>query len=136
MRSLQKGTLLLAAALLVAAGCNKKVESDFTPRASDARSALEAGLNAWKGGEKPGDVPGKSKPTVHAEDPEWSAGQHLREYEILSEAPLEGAQGRVFTVKILTDKGGPHEVKYVVFGIDPVQVFHESTYKGMSGMGK
>lgn len=126
--------LLITAAVI--AGCSKKQESDFTPQAADARKALETGLNAWKSGEKPGDLANTKKPMIHAEDPDWSAGQKLRDFEILNEGPLEGAPGRLFTVKILTDKGAPQEAKYVVFGIDPVQVFRESVYKGLSGTGK
>lgn len=133
---LRTALILSAAALLAAAGCTKKKESDFSPPADAARAALESGLRAWKDGEKPGDVPGTKKPKVRAEDPDWSAGQKLKEYEILSDEPLGEAPGRVFTVRIATDKGPPHEARYVVFGIDPVQVFRDSIYKGLSGTGK
>lgn len=123
-------------AVALAAGCSKKQESDFTPAAPDARKALDTALQAWKSGEKPGDLAGTKKPVIRAEDPDWSAGQKLREFEILKDEPLEGAPGRVFTVKILMDKGSPQEAKYVVFGIDPVQVFRDSVYNSLSGTGK
>ena len=138
MRDLLRPILIVAAValLLVDPGCRRKSESDFTPAQADARKALESGLRSWKEGGKPGDVPGTSKPTVRAEDPEWSEGRKLKEYEILGDEPLEGSPGRVFTVRIITDKGAPHEAKYVVFGIDPVQVFRDSTYKALSGAGR
>jgi hypothetical protein len=138
MRELLRPTLIVAtgALLLAGPGCSRKSESDFTPAQADARKALESGLRSWKDGGKPGDVPGTSKPTVRAEDPEWSEGRKLKEYEILGDEPLEGSPGRVFTVRIITDKGAPHDAKYVVFGIDPVQVFRDSTYKALSGAGK
>jgi hypothetical protein len=129
-------SFLLLLGTLVLTGCRSKSEADFNPPPATARAALEAGLRSWKDGGKPGDVPGTRKPAIHAEDPEWGDGRQLREYEILSDEPLTEAPGRVFTVRILTDKGAPHEAKYVVFGLDPVQVFRDSMYKALSGAGK
>jgi len=136
MRGKRRMTWLLLVGATLLTGCRSKTESDFNPPPATARAALETGLRAWKDGGKPGDVAGAAKPAIHAEDPEWGDGRQLREFEILSEEPLGDTPGRVFTVRILTDKGAPHEAKYVVFGIDPVQVFRDSVYKALSGAGK
>jgi len=136
MRDMLRISLTLLTGTLLLTGCRSKSESDFTTPPATARAALETGLRTWKDGGRPGDIPGTSKPAIRAEDPEWGDGRLLKEYEILSDEPLGDSPGRVFTVRLLTDKGAPHEAKYVVFGIDPVQVFRDSIYKGLSGAGK
>src|SRR5947209_5747189 len=121
MRDMLRISFMLLAGILFLTGCRSKSEADFNTPPATARAALAAGLRTRKDGGRPGDIPGTSKPATRAEDPEWGDGRMLKEYEILSDEPLGESPGRVFTVRLLTDKGAPHEAKYVVFGIDPVQ---------------
>lgn len=120
---------LFAVALAVAA-CSSHGPEKFIPTEARAREALEAALNAWKGGqEKPGDLRlGKTR--VEVVDPAWSPGQKLTAFEIVSEEPRDGP--RYFTVKLTLTKG-PRTVKYVVLGNDPLWVYTEAEYNKLSG---
>ena len=126
--------LTLSVGLLLLAGCTPggKVE-DFTPPADNARQALEAALNHWKAGNKPGSVPGTS-PTVEVLDSKWKAGQKITAYEILGEDPA-GPGPRTFKVRLTLDKGSPVEVMYIVVGIDPLWVYRDEDLKKVSGAG-
>jgi hypothetical protein len=126
--------LALTAGLLLLAGCSPggKVE-DFTPPADNARKALEAALNHWQAGNKPGTVPGTS-PTVEVLDSKWKAGQKITAYEVLGEEPA-GPGPRTFKVRLTVANGPPLEVRYVVVGIDPLWVYRDEDYKKVSGAG-
>lgn len=125
----------IACALLTVAACSKggKVE-DFTPPADNARKALEAALKHWQAGQSPGAIPG-SAPPIHVVDSKWKAGQTLKAFEILGEDRAAGTGPRVFKVRLTFDQGSPQEVRYVVFGIDPLWVHREDDYKKMTGSG-
>jgi hypothetical protein len=132
------GLLSLAGGLLLLAGCSKtggRVE-DFTPPGEKARQALEAGLNHLQGGNPPGAVPGTS-PRVEIVDTRWKAGQ-LRAFEVLGEdAPsADSSVPRFFRVRLTPASGPPQEVRYAVFGIDPLLVYREEDYKALSGVSK
>ena len=126
--------LALSGWLLFLAGCSPggKVE-DFTPPADNARKALEAALNHWQAGNKPGTVPGTS-PTVEIVDAKWKAGQKITAYEILGEDPA-GAGPRTFKVRLTVAGGAPMEVRYMVVGIDPLWVYRDEDFKKASGTG-
>src|SRR5437868_6284357 len=130
---------LFVGGLLLLAGCSrpgKKVE-DYTPPADNAKQALEAALNYWKAGNPPGTVP-DTKPPVEVEDAKWKAApKQLRDFEILGEdeRPTD-AVPRYFKVKLTMISGPPQEVRYVVFGIDPLHVYREQDYDKLSGAGK
>lgn len=106
---------------------------DFTPPSDKARKALEAALNHWQSGKQPGTVPGTT-PTVEVVDSKWKGGQKLKNYEILGEEP--GTEPRFFKVRLTPGQGPPQEVRYVVFGIEPLHVYREEDYKSLSGAGK
>src|SRR5262249_16793853 len=65
---------LLAAGLLLAAGCSRgpKKDEDFPPPHDKAKQALEAALNHWQGGHPPGGVPGAT-PAVEVVDSAWKS---------------------------------------------------------------
>ena len=117
------------------AGCSKggRVE-DFKPDADRSRKALEAALTHWKEGQKSGTIPGT--PPIEAVDAKWKAGQKLLEFEILGEEPQSGAGPRVFKVRLTLAKGSPQEVRYFVFGIEPLSVYRDEDYKQLEAMGK
>src|SRR5262245_60917687 len=128
-RAIRAGLLLFALAL---AGCSKSGPEKFIPSEGQARQALETALAAWKNGqEKPGKL-SLGKVGIEVVDANWSAGQKLTAFEIVSEEPGEGP--RFFTVKLTLAKAkGPETVKYVVLGNDPLWVYTEAAYNKLSG---
>ncbi len=122
--------------LAVTAGCSKKggKNEDFVPPSDKARSALEAALANWKNGNPAGVVPGKSSPAIEMLDAGWQASRKLVGYEILGEDPA--GKVRFFTVRLILAEGPPMEVRYVVMGMDPLQVTREEEYNKMSGSGQ
>jgi hypothetical protein len=125
--------LIVGSILLV--GCSRQGarNQDYTPATDKARKALETALEHWKGGNPPGTVPGTS-PQVDVVDFMWRSGQKLTSYEIIGEEP--GSETRFFKVRLTPATGAPQEVRYAVFGIDPLQVYREEDYKTLSGAGK
>lgn len=112
--------------LLGAAGCGFSSGADPNPPADLARSALDASLNAWKAGKKPGNVEG-AEPSVSVVDRDWSAGNVLSSFKIVREEPSD--TDKRFTVKLVQGKpAAEKEVRYVVVGRDPVLVFREEDY--------
>jgi hypothetical protein len=127
---------LLATVTAVAVGCSSgKQVGDFTPPEANARKALEAALNHWKGGGQPGDIPGTS-PLVQVTDSKWKAGQQLTAFEITGEEPVAGSGPRMFKVRLTPGKGAPVETKYAVIGIDPLLVYRDEDFQKLSGTGK
>jgi hypothetical protein len=126
--------LTLSVGLLLLAGCSPggKVE-DFTPPADNARQALEAALNHWKAGNKPGTVPGTT-PAVEVLDSKWKAGQKITDFEVLGEDQA-GPGPRTFKVRLTLAGGSPLEVRYIVVGIDPLWVYRDEDFKKVSGAG-
>lgn len=125
----------IIAVLVLPAGCSRQGTrtQDFTPATDKARKALEAALEHWKGGNPPGTVPGTS-PQVEVVDSNWRSGQKIASYEILGEEP--GTEPPMFKVRLTPVSGAPQEVRYAVFGIDPLHVYREVDYKSLSGAGK
>ena len=126
---------LSAGMLVLVTACSREGTrtQDFIPPTEKARQALEAALNHWQGGHSPGKVPG-TNPPVEAQDFKWKAGQKLKSYEIVGEE--SGTEPRFFKVRLTPAEGAPIEVKYAVFGIDPLHVYREEDYQKLSGMGK
>jgi len=124
MRTLQCRVmpLLAVAALALPAGCSRtgSKDSDFIPSSPSARKALESALKSWQSGKPPGSVEGVTAPKVQAVDSRWQAGQKLVAFEIVKEEQA-GDGPRWLTVRLDVGKG-PQEVRYAVFGIDPLLV--------------
>jgi hypothetical protein len=135
LNSRRRWLAVAAGGLLGLAGCSRSPGvADFTPPADNARRALEAALNHWQAGHKPGTVPGVSAPAVEVVDSKWKAGQQLRSFEVLKEeAPGPGP--RYFTVRLTPPKGPAQEVRYAVLGIDPIWVYREDDYRKLTGAG-
>ena len=68
--------------LSTAGGCSNGTAA--VPSGEVARKALEAALDSWREGGKPGELPG-TEPRVEIHDTPWASGQHLASYEILGE---------------------------------------------------
>jgi hypothetical protein len=126
---------LVIGVLVILTACSRQgtKTQDFIPPSDKARQALEAALNHWQGGNPPGQVPGTS-PLVEVEDTKWKAGQKLKSYEILGEE--SGTEPRFFKVRLTPPQGAAVEVRYAVFGIDPLHVYREEDYQKLSGTGK
>jgi hypothetical protein len=120
--------------LVVGSGCGSRGYDKYIPTEDKARQALEASLNAWRDGKKPGVVEG-APVTVEAVDSRWQAGQKLREYEILNEEPNQNGP-RVFSVRLTLSKpaGRQETVRYFVVGKEPLWVYREDDYKAPAGM--
>jgi hypothetical protein len=134
-RQIYSLTGLLASALLmgVCVGCSSKSYDKYYPSEDKARQALEAALNAWRDGKKPGPVEGAPVP-VQVVDSEWLFGRKLQSYEILGEESNDGP--RVFSVRLTLQKpaGQQATVRYYVVGKDPLWVYREADYKAPAGM--
>lgn len=105
---------------------------NMNPSADRARGALEASLNAWREGKKPGNVAG-TDPPVQVVDNEWTNGRKLAAFEVLREQPSE--LDKRFAVK-LTYKTPDVAVEavYVILGVSPIAVFREEDYARILNM--
>jgi hypothetical protein len=124
----------LAAAFLAAcgAGCAKPGYDQYVPATSAARQALEAGLNHWQGGNRPGRV-AAGPPAVTVVDSKWQAGDQLAGFEVLEEQ--QGEDACWFKVRLKLKKpAGEQVVRYAVLGKDPLWVYREEDFKKVSGM--
>lgn len=133
MNKLQRKSALLVLSLTICTGCWARGNDRYVPSEDKARQALEATLNAWRDGKKPGAIEGESV-AVQAVDTKWLAGQQLASYEIVGEEANEGP--RVFSVKLTMKKpaGKQLSVRYFVVGKEPLWVYREDDYKAPAGM--
>lgn len=117
----------------VSAGCSNKGYDQYVPSQDKARQALEASLNAWRDGKKPGEVEGAPVVT-QAVDSQWLKGEKISGYEILQEEPNEGP--RVFSVQLTMQRpaGKQVTVRYFIVGKEPLWVYREDDYKAPAGM--
>ena len=118
-------SVLCGLALLCAAGCSGRSNTEFIPAEDYARSALEKALTAWQNGQPPHimDV----SPAVEAVDRRWKNGAKLANYEILTEESHNGAPS--FSVKLtLKQPASEKTVLYIVVGKDPLWVYSEEEY--------
>lgn len=99
---------------------------NMNPQADRARAALQASLEAWHAGKKPGNIEG-TDPPVQAVDNDWTNGRKLAAFEVVREEPSEA--DKRFVVK-LTYAAPAAEVEavYVVIGASPIAVFREEDY--------
>jgi hypothetical protein len=120
--------LLLCSPLILlccAGGCSNGASA--VPSEQVARTALEAALNSWCDGGKPGVLPG-TEPRVEVHDTPWASGQSLTSFEILREEP--GTVDKRFAVRLsLAKPDRVLEVEYHVLGVAPVMVFRDEDYE-------
>jgi hypothetical protein len=123
-KNLQRLTARCAVLLpLLASGCG---QGGAMPTDQVARTSLEAALNAWRDGAKPGTIAG-AQPAVQAVDTTWAKGQRLKSYEIVREE--SSATEKRFTVQLLlSEPAGSLEAQYDVIGQGPVWVYRHEDY--------
>ncbi len=68
--------LLLVLALVLGGGCGQAARPSDP---DEGRKALQAMLDAWKGGAKP-DAFALANPSIHASDGDWKSGLVLQDY--------------------------------------------------------
>ncbi len=123
---------LFALLAVASAGCDRSLADArrFVPAPANARSALEAALEAWQAGEPPGEV-ASSSPAVQVVDSHRRAGQELDSFEILGEVPSNAP--RCFAVRLkLANPAEVRQARFVVLGVDPLWVLHEDDYEMMA----
>jgi hypothetical protein len=125
----RSGVIGILVSLLGIAGCG----GGYQPPSSDtARAALERSLTAWKDGGRPGAISGGDSP-IQAADAAWLGGQKIESFEILSED--SSGDEKTFRVRLVPPGGGtPKEVRYVVFGTDPIFVYAEDDFHRLVNM--
>ncbi|WP_435008611.1 hypothetical protein P12x_005820 [Tundrisphaera lichenicola] len=77
----------MLASMMASTGCGP------TARPSDpneGRKALQAALEAWKGGEKPESLSAQT-PSIHVADGDWASGHRLLDYRAVDEGRLVGS---------------------------------------------
>jgi hypothetical protein len=118
------------AVLLVGSSCGGP---NMNPQADRARSALEASLNAWRDGKKPGNIEG-TDPPVQAIDNDWTNGRKLSAFEILREEASESDKRFVVKLTYATPPAAAAESVYIVVGVSPIAVFREEDYNRTMNM--
>ena len=98
----------------------------MNPPADRARAALEAALNAWRDGKRPGNI-ADTDPPVQAVDNEWTNGRKLAAFEVVAERPSESDKRFVVRLRYKAPEAAAEAV-YVVLGASPIAVFREEDY--------
>jgi hypothetical protein len=90
-------------------------------------------LTAWRDGRPCGPI--EATPPVRVADSLWQGGQAIEAFQIGDEQAAEDGTKR-FPVKLTMKKTkAVQEVRYIVYGRDPVWVFSEADYRRMIDMG-
>ncbi len=129
-------SLFLTSSLLLATlGCGSRSHTEYVPASTQARSALEAALNAWKSG-KPYETVADHKPPVQMFDARWQAGTKLASFEIVKELdePDKSAPKKFVVKEQLAGGKAGEESTFYVLGKDPLLVFREVDYLQASGV--
>jgi hypothetical protein len=133
LRSRRWWPLAAAPGLILLAGCGATGQTRFSPGQDQARSALEAALTAWRDGQPYGPI--EATPPVRVADSLWQGGQAIEAFQIRDEQSNDDGTKR-FAVKLTIKKTkAVQDVRYVVYGRDPVWVFSETDYQRMIDMG-
>ncbi len=116
--------------LAAASGCGGA--SAPLPSSTEAKTALQTTLDAWKTG-TPASALVEGNPSIQAVDHEWVSGKGLDAYVIGDEQSGDG--NKTFTVSI-TIKGSsaPIDVRYMIFGRNPIRVYREDDFTRMANM--
>ena len=122
MKSSSRGqAILLAAALVVSAGCGGGGPPADPVDSEQARETLEAVLASWQAGESPADWRDRS-PEVVVQDMDWLRGARLKRFELLGPGEAVDANLHCQVKLWLEDPGGGETERTVTYevGTDPV----------------
>jgi hypothetical protein len=112
--------ILMLSSLILLAGCGGAHAPADAVRGEDA---LRTALESWKSGDTP-ETLHKRRPAIYLNDPDWSAGKKLLNYEIVE--PLEpfGRQLRC-AVKLTLEsaKGGAKSEKRIGYQVETNPAF-------------
>mgnify|MGYP006972406000 CR=1 FL=1 len=108
---------------VLVAGCAG--ESAPVPETENAKAALRQALETWKAG-KPASLLASSTPKIDVVDFDWRGNAVLTDFQIGGE---ESGQGTRTLAASITLKGKPsRNVKYMVLGSDPIQIYREEDF--------
>jgi hypothetical protein len=115
---LRLARLLLALPLTCLLGCGKA-----TPPADLdwARTHVQAGLDAWKKGQRPETLKNQS-PAIDFQDQDWRAGLALLNYQLKDTKPESDQVPRCWVVLTLQDRRGKKFDKEVVYAVDKAKL--------------
>jgi hypothetical protein len=114
---------LFVTGLLALAGCGGG--SAPLPTSTAARQALTLALDTWKAG-KPVASMADNKPRIEVVDSEWRAGEVLASYTLGADSPGQGTQA--IAASLILKGRPPEDVTYMVFGINPIQIYREEDF--------
>ena len=123
-------------ALMIAAqltGCGGDGTEKYVQSTESARDALEAALNAWKSGKPMGTIDSSGGAKIEPLDTRWRDGQQIESFTIVEELPGDPHPEFKVTLRF-KDALENEESTYVVFGIDPIQVYRSEDYEAATGM--
>jgi len=107
MRKRQYGVICLFLVLLLS-GCKKK------PDLGNAEEAVRSSLEAWKEGRTPQQL---AEQGIEMADPNWTAGDKLREYELKTTSAQPQQGPRVVVVLHLQTRAGKKEKMEVAYEV-------------------
>ncbi len=108
------GVLLFCCVVALLSGCGKTLDEPVDP--NKATEVLTTAFDAWKQGEKYGEL-AKRQPPIYFNEPEWESGKKLIKYE-LSPVTLSGRQGRCSVKLTLQDSAGKVNERTIGYQID------------------
>jgi hypothetical protein len=112
LESLPVLILVLILALVLGGGCSPSARpSDH----EEGRKALQATLDAWKGGGKP-DALAQQSPSIHASDGDWKSGLVLQDYRA-DEGKLVGSDLNYSVELTLKNRNGRVTRKTAVYAV-------------------
>src|SRR5581483_486516 len=97
-----------------AAGCGEGAKSRPQSELDRAQSALQAALDVWKKGGRPGPIRGR---VAEMTDPDWTGGARLVDYMIYGAEGRPGEPIRCGVGLILRDRQGKALTKEAVYSV-------------------
>jgi hypothetical protein len=105
-----------AGALMLILACGGCGPSARPSDPGEGRKALEAALDAWKGGEKP-DALAQRSPSIHVSDSDWKLGLLLKNYKADDQGKLVGSDLNYSVVLELKNPAGKVTRKDAVYAV-------------------